>query len=80
MKLGQKARCKVTGFEGTLTSRTEHLNGCVRWGIQPKVDKDGKLPDAYIFDECQLEVLSEEPVIAHEEKATGGPIEKAKWI
>jgi hypothetical protein len=70
INLGDKVRCKVTGFEGVVTSRTEFLNMCVRYGVQPPVDKDGKLQDAILFDEQQLEVLARNVV-------TGRPLEYA---
>lgn len=76
MKLGQKARCKVTGFEGVLSARAEHLNGCIRWSIQPRVKADGSLPDSYWFDEVNIDVIEEKPQVEHKTVGTGGPIEK----
>lgn len=72
-KLGSKVKCKHTGFQGVIMSRAEHLNGCMRYQIQPAIDKDGKLPDGYWFDEIQLELISE-PVEEHKAVATGGPM------
>ncbi len=74
-KLGDYVRCKISGFEGTVTSRTEYLNQCVKCGIQPKVGSDGKLPDAFALDEITLEVLK--PAVApvtNQDK--GGPSER----
>lgn len=53
-QLGDRARDLVTGFSGVIISRTEYLNGCIRYGIQPPLDKDGKMPDAVWIDEQQL--------------------------
>jgi len=56
--LGTKVRDKITGYEGTITARVEHLNGCVRYCIQGKA-KDGKIPDGEWIDEQQLELIEE---------------------
>ena len=50
--LGQKYRDSITGAEGTATSRTEFLYGCVRVCLE-RVDKDGKIQTEY-FDEQRL--------------------------
>ena len=54
IKLGMKVRDTVSGFEGIVTAITEWLNGCVRVSVQPRVDKDGKMPDNVTFDVEQL--------------------------
>jgi len=75
VELGDHVRDTVSGFEGVAVARTEYLNGCARVGVQPPVDKDGKLPEAHHFDEPQLEVvLDQEAVSAHDaDDRTGGP-------
>lgn len=56
--LGSKVKSSISGFEGIITSRSEHLNGCNRYWIQPKiVEKEMKLPDGYWFDEQELIVI-----------------------
>lgn len=59
--LGKKVRDKISGYEGIAIGRTEFLNGCIRVGIQPKLDKNGALLDTVWFDEVQIEVLGEGP-------------------
>lgn len=49
--LGTKARDIPSGFVGICTCRCEYLSGVVRIGLQPLVDKDGKLDDVKWFDE-----------------------------
>ena len=61
VELGQTAKDTISGFKGVVIGRTEWLNGCVRVGLQPPVDKDGKVPDAYWIDIEQAEVLDVEP-------------------
>lgn len=54
--LGFKARDKVSGVEGIITSLSELYNGCLQFGIQPA--GDGKtVPDSWSFDIQQVEVL-----------------------
>lgn len=70
IKLGSKIRCKVTGLEGTATSRIEYINGCIQYGLTPKADSN-KYPDAVYLDEKQLEVIGDGINIP--KKETGGP-------
>jgi len=86
---GDKVKDRISGFEGVVTGTTIYLNGCVRFIIQPKIDKDGKMPNPEWIDEEQLEVLEkkafkkEEVVISIAQKPdsieiptarkTGGP-------
>lgn len=58
--LGQKVKCKLSGYEGIAVCKAYWLYGCVRIGVQGKVDKDGKISQIETFDEEQLEVI--EPV------------------
>jgi hypothetical protein len=55
-ELGCEVVSKISGFKGILTSRSEHLNGCNRYWVAPKVGKDGKLPDGYWMDEAEIKV------------------------
>jgi hypothetical protein len=54
-KPGETVRDLVTGFEGIIVSRTDYISGCNRYGVQPKVGSDGKLPEQIAFDEPMLE-------------------------
>lgn len=75
--LGITARDRVTGIEGTLDARSEWLNGCLRYSLQPKAKEANpdKSPDSYWFDEGQLEKVDDglnatNPV---RKTRTGGP-------
>jgi len=71
-KLGEKVRCKVTGFEGIATSRTEYLNGCVQYHVTPRAKKDGSdYPDGVTLDVENLERIS--AGITVKATRTGGP-------
>lgn len=55
--LGDRVKDRVSGFEGIVCIRMEHLNGCRQYGMYPKVDKDGKIPDPHYIDGEQLELV-----------------------
>jgi len=55
IKLGQKAKDKVTGFEGIIIARIEYLFGCNQYGLAPEA-KDGKTETCW-FDEGRITVL-----------------------
>lgn len=74
IKLGDKVRDRISGYEGIATGKFEYINGCVRWGVQAKVDKEGKMPDTMVIDEGQLEVVKKAAVKLDAPAATtGGP-------
>lgn len=77
IKLGSRVRDNVTTLEGIAISRTEYLNGCVRYGIQPQIVKDGKSADVEWVDEQQMEIINKpEGEEANEKPSTvrtGGP-------
>lgn len=69
--LGSQVEDTVTGFKGTVTSEHIYLNGCVRYGVSPRVKKDGTLLESQIIDEPQLKITKRaapKPV-----PAAGGP-------
>lgn len=72
IKLGTKVIDKVTGFTGIATSRVEYINGCVQYGVTPKVKKDDTTayPESTYVDEGQLELIKETVNIKKEQ--TGG--------
>ena len=71
VKLGDVACDTITGFEGVVTGRTEWLNGCRRWLIQPRALHEGKPIEPAWFDEDQVEKVSAQAIV--ETKKTGGP-------
>jgi len=72
INLGNKVKCKVTGFTGIVVSRIEYINGCIQYGIKPPVKKDEmKSPDTEYIDEQQIEFV--DVGIYVDPKPTGGP-------
>lgn len=52
---GIKAECKLTGFSGIITIRSQMINGCIQYALQPKSKKNSNyIPDAYHLDEQSL--------------------------
>lgn len=64
---GDEAFCLVTGFKGVVVSESHYLQGQTRFEIQPPVDKDGKIPDSFMFDECSLQIIFKNKVRAAQE-------------
>lgn len=56
INLGQKAKDKITGFEGILIARATYLTGCDQYGITPKA-VDGKINETQWFDEGRIQVV-----------------------
>lgn len=56
--LGCTVRDIVTGFEGVVESKHIYLNGCIRYGVTPKMKQgDIELPKSSTFDVEQLELI-----------------------
>jgi hypothetical protein len=53
--LGLKAKDRITGFSGVISSVTFDLYGCVQAIITPEIGKDGKTGESNWFDVKRLE-------------------------
>lgn len=71
IKLGDKVKDKISGFTGIAVSRIEYINGCIQYGVKPRVKKNGEMPDIQYIDEKQLSIISKKVRIKKER--TGGP-------
>ena len=74
-ELGAKAKDKLTGFEGIITGRADHITGCNTYGIKAKLGKNGKPQEAEWFDEGMITIVGKgikpNTVTAKED---GGPL------
>jgi len=74
-ELGEQLKDIVTGFEGIAVARIEYLNGCVQYGIKPKLGeeskKKGDFPESQYIDVEQLERIGDG--IKAERNTVGGP-------
>ncbi len=56
-ELGIKAKDKVSGFSGTLTTYVKYLTGCDRYLIEPDVDEDNKYVEGTYFDVDRIVII-----------------------
>ena len=71
VELGKQYRDKVSGWTGIATAEYKYMNGCLRYELGGS-DKDGK-PETFVFDEQQLELVSNGLIEQITPKSTGGP-------
>lgn len=71
IELGDKVKCKYSGFTGIAVARTEYINGCVQYNVVPKVSRDNKLVEDIGIDEESLVVVTPRKKKA-KPKPTGG--------
>ena len=75
IKLGDKVKDTISGFEGIAIGHSAFLHGCDTVGVKPQGLHDGKPISAQWFDINQLEVVEPDAVRAtrpHDPKP-GGP-------
>ena len=73
VKIGDKVRDKVTGFEGIAYGRWECMTGCVSFDVHPPA-KDGKMLASAWVDESRLEVVKARAVsVTIKEREPAGP-------
>lgn len=61
--LGYKARDKVTGFEGIITSVSFELYGCIQIILTPQAKNNNKVEHGDWFDVTRLKIQSKNPVM-----------------
>ena len=58
IEMGDIVKDDVTGFKGMAVARTDWLNGCVRWLIQPQELNKDKVPiEAQWVDSSQASLV-----------------------
>jgi len=75
-QLGETLKDKITGIEGVAMVRANYYTGCIHYGIQPKLNKNGSLEDWIWLDETRL-VKTKKKIIEignrSVERLTSGP-------
>jgi len=61
--LGLKARDKVTGYSGIVTTVSFDLYGCIQAVLTPTAVKDGQVQAGHWFDVTRLEIRDKKPVM-----------------
>lgn len=76
-EIGDRVELVVSGLVGIVVSRSQHLRGCDRIGVQPEgLTKDSKPHDTYWFDEGDATILGKKVVDADARRSSekvGGP-------
>lgn len=72
-ELGIEVKSIISGFKGIIVGRADHLNGCNRYWLQPKVDKEGKYRDGYWIDEQELVIIGKTKIKTENKKPGGFP-------
>ena len=55
--LGDRVRCKITGFTGIVTAHSRHIAGCDRFWAEPPVGADGKRMEGHWLDIDMIEIV-----------------------
>ncbi len=55
---GSLVQDKITGFKGFVLYRVEHMNECVRYGVQPTINKEDQLPEIKVLDGPDLKIIA----------------------
>jgi hypothetical protein len=56
-ELGKKGQDKITGFQGIIIGRCEHLYGCNTYGLSTQVSKEGNRIQTEWFDEARIIII-----------------------
>lgn len=80
VELGDKVRCKYSGFEGVAVAKIIFVNGCVQFLILPKWSKvkDGLIQEQSIDSESLIVI--EKKKKPEEKKKTGGATKRGYQI
>ena len=62
LDLGDKVKDRITGFTGIAVGKTDWIYGCTRIGVQPEMDKEGKLQEVQWFDTLSLDVVEKNTI------------------
>lgn len=74
-KLGDKVKCRYSGFEGTIVCRSQFINGCMQYSVLANNKDKTKLPEEIGIDEQSLLLVEKIKRIIKKEK-NGGPMRK----
>ena len=74
--LGDTVKDTISGLIGIVVHRTEYLNGCVQFGVQPKYDKKKNEISNWSIDSEQLVLVKKKSAKIKKTKPPGGPTYK----
>lgn len=73
IRLGDRVKDRMTGFEGIVTGTHRFLTGCMKVTVQPEGLKDGKPIDSQWFDIQQVKLLKANAFEVDNGDTAGGP-------
>lgn len=80
VELGDKVKCKLTGFTGIVNGVSQWLTGCDKVSIQAPMKKDGSFGDSYWVDRGAVQILKKRAIKKSDVatgKDKGGPAQKS---
>lgn len=77
IKLGDKVKDTTSGLVGIVVSKTEYLNGCIQFAVQPPYKKGATEIPVWNVDERILIIVKKKVSIV-KKKRTGGLTRKIK--
>ncbi|KKK75428.1 hypothetical protein LCGC14_2873810 [marine sediment metagenome] len=83
IELGDTVKCNITGFVGTAVSKIEFINGCVQFGVLPKIikksrtDREGLMPEEVSIDSQSLEVIKSKEKKKIKKENNGGAMRRS---
>lgn len=54
IKFGEEYMDRISGLRGRATQRSQHVDGCIQWAIDPPVNEKGELLPGYFFDDARI--------------------------
>jgi hypothetical protein len=57
--LGYKAKDIITGCEGIIIGRNDHISGCAHYGLAQAKLENGSIPATEYFDEGRIEIIDD---------------------
>lgn len=72
LEMGRRVKSEVTGFTGTIISRSECLYGCNRYYVQPQASAEGALIEGAWIDEMELEYVDDTTLAKKKKPKKGG--------
>ena len=77
LRLGNKVRCVITGFEGIATAKLEYLDGTVDYGVTPQ-NHDKGYPKAEYISDTRLEKIDDGVHLVPTERVAGFHVERRR--
>ena len=78
IKLGDKVKDTVSGFEGIVVTILQYLNGCTQYSVQGKAKKSHDMAACYNIDIQQLKKIPGGLNKVVKKRASGGPMTRVE--